>query len=78
MLASFALTTLSFQGTSLDSSLHGVGHILIHITLENGIKWSQEAHETISVNRGNLDLGLCDNVGGTRFALEESSLTEVI
>ena len=55
-----------------------MGHILVHIALENRIEGSQKSLEAISVDSGNLDFGLGDDVGGTRFAQKEGTLTEVV
>ena len=52
--------------------------ILIHIALQDGIKWSQKTHETASVNSCNFDLRLGNDVGGTWLTLEESALAKVV
>ena len=53
-------------------------NILIHVTLQDSIKGSQEPHETVSVNCRNFELRLSDNIRGTWLTLKQGSLTEVV
>ena len=49
-----------------------------HVSLKNGVQWTQKPHEAISVNSCHFDICLGDDVGSTRLTLEQCSLTEVI
>ena len=59
-------------------SLNDVSNVLVHVPLQNSVKWSKQAHEAISVNGCHLDFSLGDDVGGSWLALQKSSLAEVI
>ena len=52
--------------------------VLVHIAAEDRVKGSKHAHEAFPINRGDLDLGLGDDVGGSGLALEERTLAEVV
>uniref|UniRef100_A0A7S3HZM5 Uncharacterized protein n=1 Tax=Favella ehrenbergii TaxID=182087 RepID=A0A7S3HZM5_9SPIT len=55
-----------------------MAHVVIHITLQNSVERAQKSHEAVAVDCRNLHLRLSDNVRGTRLALEECALSEVV
>ena len=59
-------------------SLGDMLSICVHITLEDSVKGSKQAHETFPINRGDLNFRLGNDVGGSGFAQEESTFAEVI
>ena len=59
-------------------SLGDMLSIRVHIALEDGVEGSKQAHETFPINRGDLNFSLGDDIGGSGFAQEESTFTEVV
>jgi len=55
-----------------------MGHILVHTALEDGLKGSKQTHEAVSVDTSHVNVGLGDDVGGSRFTLEEGTLSKVL
>ncbi len=52
--------------------------IFRHVSLKDGVQWSQKSHKAISVNRCHFNIRLGNNIGSARLTLEQGSLTKVI
>ena len=53
-------------------------HILVHVALQNSVKWSKQAHEAVPIDCRHLDLRSGDHIGCARFTLQQSPLAKVI
>ena len=53
-------------------------HILVHVALQNSVKWSKQAHEAVPIDCRHLDLRCGDHIGCARFTLQQGTFAEVI
>lgn len=52
--------------------------ILLFVPAKDFLEWAHESFEGRSVNRHDTNLTIRDDVGGTRYVQEKSTLTEII
>jgi hypothetical protein len=53
-------------------------NVMVDIAVKNCIEGSQKSHEAVSVDSSHFHGGCGDHIGGTRLALQEGSLSEVV